>query len=90
MAQAAAKFTNQLLKAYNGEEGIVECAYVKSNVTELEYFASPIELGPGGVKEIHSIPSGISDFEKQGLEELMGTLGKNIEDGNVGELKLRS
>merc|ERR1712045_56754 len=34
MAYAAARFTDSLIKAMNGQEGVIECAYVASNVTE--------------------------------------------------------
>merc|ERR1711893_154663 len=34
MAYAAARFTDSVIKAMNGEKGVVECAYVASDVTE--------------------------------------------------------
>merc|ERR1712227_878279 len=49
MAYAAARFTDSLIKAMNGKEGVVECAYVASNITESPYFATPILLGPTGL-----------------------------------------
>ena len=49
MAYAAARFTDSLIKAMNGQEGVVECSYVASDITESPYFATPILLGPGGV-----------------------------------------
>ena len=51
MAYAAARFTDSLIKGINGEEGVVECAYVQSDVTEAKYFATPIVLGPNGVEK---------------------------------------
>ena len=45
MAWAGAQFAFSLLRALNGEEGIVECAMVESDVTECQYFATPLELG---------------------------------------------
>ena len=45
MAYAGARFTNSVLEAMNGEEGIVECAFVKSDETEAKYFSTPILLG---------------------------------------------
>lgn len=45
MAYAGARFANSLIQALNGEEGIVECAYVASDVTEAKYFSTPILLG---------------------------------------------
>merc|ERR1711997_485555 len=49
MAYAAARFTDSLIKAMSGQEGVIECAYVASNVTEAAYFATPILLGPNGI-----------------------------------------
>ncbi len=38
------RFTNSVLKGLNGEENIIECAYVQSEVTEAAFFATPILL----------------------------------------------
>lgn len=36
----------------NGETGIVECAYVESDVVpECQWFATPIELGVNGIEK---------------------------------------
>jgi hypothetical protein len=49
MALAAEYFVAALINALKGQKN-VQCAYVKSNVVkEVEYFASPVELGPNGV-----------------------------------------
>ena len=45
MAYAAATFAHSLLDAMNGTEGIVQCAYVRSDETDAKYFATPILLG---------------------------------------------
>lgn len=45
MAYAGARFGFSLIKALNGEQNIVECAYVRSNVTEAKYFSTPVLLG---------------------------------------------
>lgn len=45
MAYAGARFGISLVRAINGEQGIVECSYVRSNVTEAKYFSTPILLG---------------------------------------------
>lgn len=45
MAYAGARFGLSLVRALNGESGIVECAYVRSNVTDAKYFSTPILLG---------------------------------------------
>ncbi|CAG2057795.1 unnamed protein product, partial [Timema podura] len=45
MAYAGARFTISLCKALRKESNIVECAYVRSNVTEAKYFSTPLLLG---------------------------------------------
>jgi malate dehydrogenase len=45
MAYAGARFAFSLIKALNGEPNIVECTYVRSNITEAKYFATPVLLG---------------------------------------------
>merc|ERR1711974_395491 len=45
MAYAGARFTDSLIKGMSGQEGVVECAYIASDVTEATYFATPILLG---------------------------------------------
>lgn len=45
MAYAGARFGFSLIRALNGEQNIVECAYVRSNVTEAKYFSTPVLLG---------------------------------------------
>ncbi len=45
MAYAGARFAFSVLRAIKGEQGVVECAYVKSDVTEAAYFATPLIIG---------------------------------------------
>lgn len=45
MAYAGAKFTFALCRALKGEDNVVECTYVPSNVTNASYFATPVLLG---------------------------------------------
>ena len=45
MAYAGARFGISALRALNGEQGIVECTFVASNVCETKYFATPCVLG---------------------------------------------
>merc|ERR1711902_219488 len=51
MAYAAARFTDSLIKGMKGVEGVTECAYVESDVTEAKYFATPLVLGPNGIEK---------------------------------------
>ena len=34
-----------------GQEGVVECAYVASDLTEATYFSTPLVLGPNGMEK---------------------------------------
>ena len=45
MAYAGAKFTTSVLHALDGEEGVVEPAFVRSEETEAKYFSTPVLLG---------------------------------------------
>ncbi|KAH8384348.1 hypothetical protein KR200_001425, partial [Drosophila serrata] len=81
MAYAASRFVNSLVKAIKGsDEPIVECAYVESDVTEAEFFSTPLVLGPQGIKENLGLPD-MDDNETQALEEMLPELKKNIETG---------
>merc|ERR1711972_46063 len=79
MAFAAARFATAVLNGLNGED-TVECAYVKSNVTELPYFASKVTFGKGGIKQVHA-PGALSPHEQQRLKELLPTLREEIDAG---------
>merc|ERR1712045_85504 len=82
MAYAAARFTDSLIKAMSGQEGVIECAYVASNVTEAAYFATPILLGPNGIAKNLGLGT-MSEYEegllKAALPELQGSIKKGIE-----------
>merc|ERR1719211_194588 len=79
MAYAAARFTDSLIKAMNGQEGIVECAFVASDITESPYFATPLLLGPSGVVKNLGLGT-LSEFEQgllaAGIPELKGSIAK--------------
>lgn len=82
MAYAAARFTDSLIKAMNGQEGVVECSYVASDITESPYFATPILLGPAGVVKNLGLGK-LTEFEenllKASLPELKSSIQKGIE-----------
>ncbi|KAH9301087.1 hypothetical protein KI387_012670, partial [Taxus chinensis] len=52
MAFAAAKFADACLRGLRGDAGVVYCAFVASEVTELPFFASKVRLGRAGVEEV--------------------------------------
>merc|ERR1712111_164895 len=81
MAYAAARFTDSVMKAKAGQE-VVECAYVESNVTEAEYFATPLLLGPEGLKSnlgMGKLTAFEEEMLKKGLPELISQIKKGIE-----------
>ncbi|XP_058100714.1 malate dehydrogenase, mitochondrial [Magnolia sinica] len=80
MAYAGAVFADACLKGLNGVPDIVECSYVQSSITELPFFASKVRLGKNGVEEVLGLGP-LSDFEKQGLENLKAELKSSIEKG---------
>jgi len=80
MAYAGARFVFSVLRALKGEKGVVECAFIKSDVNEVPYFATPLELGPNGVAKNLGIGS-LSDYEKKKMDEVMSELAKNIKKG---------
>ncbi|XP_043190041.1 malate dehydrogenase, mitochondrial-like [Amphibalanus amphitrite] len=79
MAYAGARFAVSLLRALDGEEGIVECSYVRSDVTESPYFSTPILLGKNGVEKNLGLGT-LTDFEKElvkgALPELLASIKK--------------
>merc|ERR1712165_185943 len=82
MAYAAARFTDSLIKAMNGQEGVVECSYVASDITESPYFATPILLGPTGVVKnlgLGKLSAFEEDLLKASLPELQGSIKKGVE-----------
>merc|ERR1719295_1605821 len=67
MAYAGARFAFSVIRALNGEEGVTECAYIRSDLTEATYFSTPIVLGPGGVAK--NLGMGTLTAFEQGLVE---------------------
>jgi len=81
MAYAGARFANSVLRALNGEKGIVECTYVESEVVPgVAFFSSPVELGKNGVEKIYGYGK-LSAFEQQKLQEAIPELKASIEKG---------
>ena len=79
MGQAAARFTLSVIKAMQGEEGIVECAYVQSE-RHTPFFAQPVRLGRDGIEEILDYGT-LSAFEHKALDGMMDTLTGDISKG---------
>lgn len=83
MAMAGARFAESLLKAAQGQKGVVEPTFVDSPLYKdqgCQYFASNVELGPNGVEKIHPVGK-ITDHEQKLLDVCLGDLAKNIQKG---------
>nr|AYV99633.1 venom polypeptide [Dolopus genitalis] len=79
MAYAGARFTISLLRGLSGEK-VTECSYVKSDVTEAEYFSTPLVLGKQGIEKNCGLPK-MNDYEKKLLEIAVPEIKKNIQKG---------
>jgi len=81
MAYAGARFAHQVLRAKMGARTLVECSYVSSSLIQgVPYFASPVQLGPNGIHEVHSYGK-ISEYEQKKLNEAIPELQASIKKG---------
>jgi len=82
MAYAGARFALSMIKALNGEQGVVECAYLRSDVTEAKYFSTPVLLGKNGIEKVHGLGS-LTEYEqglvKAAIPELQASIKKGEE-----------
>lgn len=58
----------------------MECAYVKSSLTEAAYFANPVEFGKNGVSKNLGYGK-LNKYEESLLKEALPELKKNIATG---------
>lgn len=80
MAYAGQKFTSSLMRALSGDKNVVECAFVENNLTESQFFSTPVRLGPNGVEEV--LPFGkLSAFEEKGLKAMLPDLVAQVKKG---------
>ena len=77
MGQAAARFGLSLVRALQGEKGVVECAYVEGDGEHARFFSQPLLLGKNGIEERKSIGT-LSAFEQHAMEGMLDTLKKDI------------
>ncbi|XP_063810035.1 malate dehydrogenase, mitochondrial [Pseudophryne corroboree] len=80
MAYAGARFVFSLLDAMNGKEGVIECAFVRSEETESPYFSTPLLLGKNGIEKNLGLGK-LSPFEEKLVAEAMGELKASIKKG---------
>ena len=81
MAYAALKFVDALVGAITTGQKRTECAYVKVEGREVEYFAGPVDLGKDGVEYVHPVPENLNNKEKAQLVAVYKTLRENIQTG---------
>lgn len=79
MAYSGARFGSAVLKGLAGTP-TTECAYVKSSVTDLPYFASKVTFGLNGVEKVHELGP-LTPYEQGRLEEAKAALKTEIETG---------
>ena len=78
MAMAGARFAESLLKAAQGQKGVIEPSFVDSPLYKdqgIEFFASKVELGPNGVEKIHDVGK-IHPEEQKLLDACLADLKK--------------
>lgn len=93
MAYAGAEFAGKVIRALNGEKGIIAPTYVNLSADaeggaaltkelgqELAYFSSNVELGPGGITKINPLGK-ITEKEAELVKAAIPELVKNIETG---------
>merc|ERR1712046_51232 len=79
MGYAGARLGRSVLAGLAGRRR-VECAYVKSSITDLPYFASKVVFGEGGVTKV--LPLGeLNEHETKRLAEVKEVLKGEIESG---------
>uniref|UniRef100_A0A9J2P8P7 Malate dehydrogenase n=2 Tax=Ascaris TaxID=6251 RepID=A0A9J2P8P7_ASCLU len=80
MAFAGARFVEGLIDGLKGHKNVL-CAYVASDAVKgLDYFSTPVELGPNGVEKILGAGK-LSAYEQSLLEKAIPELKKNIAKG---------
>merc|ERR1712050_271610 len=79
MAYAGARLGRSILAGLAGRRR-VECAYVKSDITDLPYFTSKVVFGENGVQKV--LPIGeLNEYETKRLDEAKAALKAEIETG---------
>merc|ERR1719281_350974 len=79
MAYAGARLGSSVLAGLSGRKR-VECAYVKSDITDLPYFTSKVVFGSKGVEKVLGIGK-LNEYEEKRLEEAKAQLKTEIETG---------
>merc|ERR1719497_313751 len=79
MAYAGARFGKSVLSGLSGRKR-TECAYCKSEITDLPYFTQKVVFGEGGIVKV--LPLGeLNEYETKRLEEAKAQLKGEIDTG---------
>lgn len=91
MAYAGYRFAEKLIKAVNGESGIIEPTFVYLpgvsggeailKETGCDFFSVPVKLGPSGAEEAINVVPSANAYEKKLLEACYTGLKTSIEKG---------
>merc|ERR1739845_46204 len=79
MAYSGARLGKAVLSGLAGVP-VTECAYVKSSITDLPYFASKVTFGKNGAETVHPIGK-LSAHEEKRMKEMMPVLKEEIDAG---------
>ena len=80
MGQAAARFGLSLVRALNGEDNVVECAYIEGPGDKARFFAQPVLLGKNGVEKVLDYGT-LTTFEESTLNNALDILRGDIAKG---------
>lgn len=83
MAMAGARFAESLLKAAQGQKGVIEPTFVDSPLYKdqgIDFFSSKVELGANGVEKIHEVGK-VTEHEQKLLDVCLKDLKGNIAKG---------
>ncbi|GAM76847.1 malate dehydrogenase [Vibrio ishigakensis] len=80
MGQAACRFGLALVKALQGQENVIECAYVEGPGEHTPFFAQPVRLGKEGIEEVLDYGP-LSEYERNALDGMLETLSGDITKG---------
>eukprot|EP00658_Telonema_sp_P-2_P009332 TRINITY_DN1349_c0_g1_i5.p1 TRINITY_DN1349_c0_g1~~TRINITY_DN1349_c0_g1_i5.p1 ORF type:complete len:350 (+),score=140.92 TRINITY_DN1349_c0_g1_i5:42-1091(+) len=81
MAKAGADFAISLVRAQKGEKGVVQCAYVESDVVpECQWFSTEVEIGTEGIVKNLGLGE-LDEYEQKLLDEAIAELKPSIDEG---------
>lgn len=81
MAYAGYVSCERILRAMVHKETTTMCAFVESALTDAPFFASPCRFGKDGyIEEVLSFGE-LSEFEREGLDNMLPVLKKQIQKG---------